>query len=251
MSLRRFISRRGKPHELLSDQGTNFKGGSSELQEAFNALAPELQSQLASQQIHFRFNPPSAPHFGGSWEGEIRSVKSALHTILGLQTVTEEVLRTILTEVESIINSKPLGYTSSDVADPDPITPNMLLMGWLDPSTPQVVYLDTELLSRRRWRHCQVLADQFWTHFIRNYLPSLQNRSKWQRDQEDICIDNVVLVVDQQLPRSLWPVGKVTAVFPGADGRVRTVQVQVKDKSYTRPVAKLIKLPALPQDIPD
>ncbi|XP_077371637.1 uncharacterized protein LOC144015480 [Festucalex cinctus] len=78
MSLRRFISRRGKPHELLSDQGTNFKGGSSELQDTFSSLAPDLQSQLASQQIHFPFNPPSAPHFGGSWEREIRSIKSAL-----------------------------------------------------------------------------------------------------------------------------------------------------------------------------
>lgn len=251
MSLRRFISRRGKPYELLSDQGTNFKGGSSELQEAFRSLAPDLQSQLASQQIHFRFNPPSAPHFGGSWEREIRSIKAALHTILGSQTVTEEALTTIFTEVESIINSKPLGYTSSDVADPDPITPNMLLMGRLDPCTPQVVYSDTELPCRRRWRHCQVLADQFWIYFIKNYLPSLQNRSKWQQDQEDICVGNIVLVVDQQLPRALWLVGKVTAVFPGADGRIRTAQIQVKDKSYTRPVVKLIRLPALPRDIPD
>lgn len=47
MALRRFISRRGKPSELLSDQGTNFKGGDRELQEAFKALNPLLQAQLA------------------------------------------------------------------------------------------------------------------------------------------------------------------------------------------------------------
>lgn len=47
MALRRFISRRGKPSELLSDQGTNFKGGERELQEAFKALNPSLQAQLA------------------------------------------------------------------------------------------------------------------------------------------------------------------------------------------------------------
>ena len=129
MALRRFIARRGKPHELLSDQGTNFRGGNSELQDAFKALTPELQAQLAGQQISFKFNPPNAPHFGGSWEREIRSIKSALHTTLGAQSVAEEVLMTVLIEVEGIINSKPLGYTSSDIADPDPITPNMLLMG--------------------------------------------------------------------------------------------------------------------------
>ncbi|XP_073334837.1 uncharacterized protein [Pagrus major] len=250
MALRRFIARRGKPFELLSDQGTNFKGGSSELKDAFTSLSPALQEQLASQQIHFRFNPPYAPHFGGSWEREIRSIKSALHTTLGSQSVTEEVLRTILTEVENIVNSKPLGYTSSDVADPDAITPNMLLIGRLDPSTPQVIYSDTELLSRRRWRHCQSLADQFWIHFIRNYLPSLQTRSKWQQDTDDLTVGTIVLIVDQQLPRALWPVGKVTAVISGSDGKVRTAQVQVKDKMYTRAVARLIRLPALPHDVP-
>lgn len=248
MGLRRFIARRGKPFELLSDQGTNFKGGSSELKDAFSSLSPALQSQLASQQIHFRFNPPYAPHFGGSWEREIRSIKSALHTTLGSQSVTEEVLRTILIEVESIVNSKPLGYTSSDVADPDPITPNMLLMGRPDPCTPQVIYPDTELLSRRRWRHCQALADQFWIHFIRNYLPSLQTRSKWQQETDDLTVGTIVLIIDPQLPRALWPVGKVTAVIPGSDGRVRTAQIQVQDKIYTRPVARLVRLPALPQD---
>ena len=94
---------RGKPYELLSDQGTNFRGGCSELQEAFKSLLPALQTQLAGQQISFKFNPPNAPHFGGSWEREIRSIKSALHTTLGAQSVTEDVLMTVLVEVEGII----------------------------------------------------------------------------------------------------------------------------------------------------
>ena len=71
MALRRFIARRGKPYEILSDQGTNFKGGERELAETFETLQPEIQAQLASQQIKFVFNPPRAPHFGGCWEREI------------------------------------------------------------------------------------------------------------------------------------------------------------------------------------
>ncbi|KAK7930593.1 hypothetical protein WMY93_006988 [Mugilogobius chulae] len=126
---RRFIARRGKPYELLSDQGTNFKGGSRELREAFLALEPTVKEQLSSQQIRFQFNPPNAPHFGGSWEREVRSVKTALRTTLGDQSVPDEVLRTLLIEVEGILNSRPLGYVSSDLADPDPVTPNCLLMG--------------------------------------------------------------------------------------------------------------------------
>lgn len=49
MALRRFIARRGKPFKLLSDQGTNFKGGEREVKEAYAAIVPELQEQLASQ----------------------------------------------------------------------------------------------------------------------------------------------------------------------------------------------------------
>lgn len=83
MALRRFIARRGQPAELYSDQGTNFRGGEAELREAYNQLGPDLQQLLAKQQISFHYNPPAAPHFGGVWEREIRSVKAALYSTLG------------------------------------------------------------------------------------------------------------------------------------------------------------------------
>ncbi|XP_047213499.1 uncharacterized protein LOC124863241 [Girardinichthys multiradiatus] len=241
MSLRRFIARRGKPYEILSDQGTNFKGGSKELHEAFSALEPAVKDQLAAQQILFRFNPPNAPHFGGSWEREVRSVRNALRISLGVQTVPEEVLRTVLVDIEGILNSRPLGYISSDLADPDPVTPNCLLMGRPDSSLPQVVYPESEMLSRKRWRHSQILADHFWKHYIRLFLPTLQVRPKWKTEKDDITVGTTVLIVDQQTPRALWQVGTVKSVIPGADRRVRTAVVQVKGRTYTRPVVRLIK----------
>ncbi|CAM4529069.1 unnamed protein product [Leuciscus chuanchicus] len=198
MALRRFIARRGKPFELISDQGTNFRGGDRELREAFADLAPDIKAQLASQQIDWKFNPPNAPHFGGCWEREIRSVKQALQVTLGAQLVTDE-----------------------------------------------VVYPDSELLSSRRWRHSQLLADHFWKHFIRFYLPSLQARQKWNAENPDLHIGKTVLIIDPQLPRSLWPVGTVTSVSPGLDGKVRSAEVNVGDRAYTRPVARLIQLPEL------
>ncbi len=155
------MARQGKPNELLSDQGTNFRGGERELREAFTALAPDLQRQLAKQQIEFHFNPPNSPHFGGCWEREIRSLKNALMVTLG------------------ILNSKPLGYTSSDASDPDPITPNCLLMGRPDASLPLTVYPESELVRRWRWHHSQILEDQFWRHYLKFYLPGLQSHQKW------------------------------------------------------------------------
>ncbi len=148
--LRRFIARRGKPYEILCDNGTNFTGGNRELRDTFSLMAPELQRQLAEQLIKFRYNPPSAPHFGGTWEREVKSVKTALRVILLEQYVPESVLQTLLVEVEGILNSKPLGYVSSDIADLDPVTPNMLLMGRRDASLPQVLYDSNELLGKCR-----------------------------------------------------------------------------------------------------
>lgn len=246
MALKRFISRRGKPAEILCDQGTNFHGGDRELQEAFIALHPSLQDQLAEYQLKFRFNPPSAPHFGGSWEREIRSIKAALTSTLGSQVVTAEVLQTVLIEIEGILNSKPLGYVSTDLADPDPVTPNMLLIGRLDPSLPQVMYHDSELIGRRHWRTCQVLSDRFWSQFLRHYLPTLQTRYKWQKDTSPIKVNTVEMIVDPQLPRACWPVGEVSKVFPGPDGLIRSAEVKVKDRTYMRPVSRLIRLPAVP-----
>ncbi|KAL0156947.1 hypothetical protein M9458_048193, partial [Cirrhinus mrigala] len=153
MALRRFVARRGKPFELISDQGTNFRGGNRELQETFSALEPAIKEKLSEQSISFQFNPPHAPHFGGAWEREIRSIKSCLQVVLKDQIVSDEVLSTVLIEVEGILNSKPLGYVSSEISDTDPVTPNLLLMGRLDASLPQVVYGTRDLLGKRKWRH--------------------------------------------------------------------------------------------------
>lgn len=245
MALRRFIARRGTPSELLSDQGTNFQGGERELREALKNCSQELQQRLAKQKITFLFNPPNAPHFGGIWEREIRSLKNALRTVVGAQTVTEEVLQTVLIEIEGILNSKPLGYVSSNVADLDPVTPNLLLMGRPDSSLPQVTYPANELIGRRRWRQSQVLTDHFWSSFVRHYLPNLQLRHKWHAETKNLAVGAVVMLVDPQLPRALWLIGRVVRTFPGADGQVRSVEVQVKGRLYTRPVTRLITLPEI------
>lgn len=68
----------------------------NKLQEAFQAISPQLQEQPAEQKIQFRFNPPAGPHFGGTWEREARSIKSSLRGVLKEQVIPEPVLRTQL-----------------------------------------------------------------------------------------------------------------------------------------------------------
>lgn len=56
-----------------------------------------------------------------------------------------------------------LADQGTNFGDPDPITPNLLLMGQRDASLPQAIYASIDLLGRWRWRHSQILADHFGT----------------------------------------------------------------------------------------
>ncbi|KAL1251621.1 hypothetical protein QQF64_019417 [Cirrhinus molitorella] len=120
-------------------------------------------------------------------------------------------------------------------------------MGRLDGSLPQVVYPQSEMISR--WRHSQILTDLFWSAFIKYYLPNQQTRSKWQRDERDIAVGDVVMLIDLQLPRAMWLIGKVTKVMPSADGHIRTAEVLLKERTYTRQFPRMIVLPAIPDNM--
>lgn len=118
-------------------------------------------------------------------------------------------------------------------------------MGHSDASLPQAVYDLSNTLGNRRWRHSQVLVDHFWSRSVRHYLPNLQKRQKWQKDGKWLEPNQVVLIVDPQFPWALWPVGRVTVTYPGADGRFPTAAIKVKDRIYIRPMAHLGQLPEI------
>ncbi|GFW63985.1 integrase catalytic domain-containing protein [Trichonephila clavipes] len=72
-SLRRFISRRGRPTIIYSDNGTNFVGSNS----ALNSIDWDVVMSKANiQKIKWKFNPPSASWWGGFWEKNDSNVKT-------------------------------------------------------------------------------------------------------------------------------------------------------------------------------
>ena len=67
-------------------------------------------------------------------------------------------------------------------------------------------------------------------------------RQKWFKPQQNFQIGDLVLVNDKNIPRGLWPIGMVTKVFPGPDGKIRTVELRTKDSVYIRPIVKVALL---------
>ena len=93
--------------------------------------------------------------WGAAWERTIRSVRKILRTLLGKQLVADEMLRTLMSEVERILNGRQLTPVSSDPKDLDPLTPNHLLLLRASPNLPPGVFNKDEMYSKRRWRQVQ------------------------------------------------------------------------------------------------
>ncbi len=128
-ALRRFIARRGPPKVIRSDNGTNFVSGEKEIRTAINQWNQEtIHQSLLQHNIKWIFNPPFGSHFGGVWEGCIRTIRKILSAVLNQQHVDDECLMTIMCEVESIMNSRPLTKVSDDPKDLEALTPNHLLL---------------------------------------------------------------------------------------------------------------------------
>ena len=248
-AFRRFVCRRGPVRQLRCDQGSNFVGGKNEWEKAYDEMDKAVLEQEFLKHncdmVSFKFNVPHASHMGGSWERLIRSARAALTSLLSSSghQLNDDSLHTLIVEVEALINSRPL--TPVDVAESDlqPLSRTMLLtMKHKVVLPPPGSFAPPDLYCRRRWRRAQHLLNVFWERWRREFLAAQQRRSKWTRVQENVGTDDIVLVVDDDVPRSQWRLGRVISIYPSADGLVRKVRVAIGSAQYDRPIQRLIVL---------
>ncbi|XP_062538374.1 uncharacterized protein LOC134206663 [Armigeres subalbatus] len=243
MALRSFMSRRGVPILIYSDRGTNFIAASKELREALREMDQQrVIREITSQHTEWTFLPPASPHMGGAWERLVQTVKVNLQRMLPTRRPTDEVLRNTLAEVENLINSRPLTHVPVDDPEAPVLTPNHFILGSSSGLKPASSLDDRALFLRRSWRQAQREADIFWQRWIRDYLPDLTKRTKWYTNVKPVAVNDVVLVVDPNLPRNCWLKGRVIAVYQAMDGHVRSVAVQTKSGIYERPATKIAVL---------
>ncbi|XP_055617605.1 uncharacterized protein LOC129762983 [Toxorhynchites rutilus septentrionalis] len=242
-ALRNFMARRGVPIKIYSDQGTNFIAANKELKAALKEIEHnKIIQEIVSPQTEWEFLPPASPHMGSSWERLVQTVKINLQQMKPGRNPSDETLRNLLAEIENLINSRPLTHVPVDDPDAPVLTPNHFILGSSSGLKPGTCLDDSAVVLRRSWRASQVEANIFWRRWVRDYLPELTRRTKWFNTVKSIEINDVVIVIDPELPRNCWPKGRIISVNQGKDGQVRSATVQTKSGIYERPATKIAVL---------
>ena len=181
---------------------------------------------LANRKVEWTFIPKRAPWFGGFYERLIGLTKTSLTKCLGRALVTLDELVTVVTEIETMINERPLTYVSSEANEPDPLTPSMLVNGRSLITPPRENITVDELhdldygvnntLMTKRARRLDLIFQQCWGRWRSEYLPALREihatnakQCKLGQSTNIIKIGDVV-VVHSDDKRVQWPLAVVT-----------------------------------------
>ena len=184
---------------------------------------------------------------GGFWERMVRSVKRSLKKCIGRASLTHDELNTILVEVESVINSRPLTYVFNDSEGIDySLSPSHLIYGRKVGNIPNVGHFETistcESLSRRA-RHHQTLLRHFTNQWRRQYLLGLRESHSSTRTSKvkPVKVGDVVILRDELTKRVFWRLGIVTELLTGKDGLTRAAIVRTVNSERTQLLRRSVK----------
>ena len=231
LALRRFAARRGMPVEMHSDNAPTLKGADSLLQRYFGHLAPA-----------WKYIAPLSPWWGGWWERLVRSVKSGVRKSLGKRCLRRVELETVLHEVESCVNSRPLVYAGDDLDSTNPLTPSHFLIGRGSGFQSRALedsgaVSEQSLTERARLREERL--NRFWEVWSSEYLRQLPTSVHKMRPYGSLKVGSVVLIHDDKVPRMLWPMGVVVKLHGSSDGVVRSADLRTARGVRTRAIQRL------------
>ena len=245
-ALRRFVARRPGVVELTSDNGTNFVAADRILKKEMKAWREASAGELQRQGLEWNWIPVAAPHRGGVWERTVGLFKKHLTAVTRGDTIHIKTFETIIIEIESILNRRPLTAISADSRDVEALTPAHILY----PATyahssatiiPDNVASPADVL-RTTWKRAESRINAFWNSWTRDYLVLLHDRKKWTKVKRDLKVDDIVIIVDTTASRNEWRLGRVVEADV-TDGTVKKVRVKRADKKIvTRDRTKLVLL---------
>jgi hypothetical protein len=202
-----------------------------------------LSHYLTNEGINWRFIPPKSPNFGGLWEAGVKSFKFHLKRVVGSSRLTLEEFLTVISEIEGVLNSRPLTPLSSDFDDFETLTPGHFLIGRPITSLVEPHLTDISESHLNRWQKVTKLGQLIWKRWKRDYLNNLQQRSKWKFEKNNVKIGDLVLIKEDNLPSCKWSVGRIVKIYPGSDNKVRVVDIKTPRGVLKRSVRNISVLP--------
>ena len=183
-AFRRMANRRGMAKVVHSDNQTTFHKAAKVFKASTQRIKLTkidenvVEEKLASQGVSWKFITERASHRGGHWERVCRQLKEPLRKVLGRAFLNYTEMLTVLTDIEALINSRPLTYIGDDIRDRRVITPALLAIGRDLESPPDNLPKKAEVSLSERYRYQQRLQNHFWSRWLQEYLPGLTVRQK-------------------------------------------------------------------------
>ena len=214
----------------------------------------EVQRYLANNRISWKFRVEKAPWWGGFWERLIQTVKRCLGKTIGRTTLNYDELVTLLTEVECVVNSRPLTYLEDDQDGvSDTLPPSHLINGRRiidSPNGGHFEIISTNSSLTKRAKHHRHLLQQFTNQWKKTYLLSLRERHTQitrNRKGAEIAVGDVLILRNDSTPWMFWKLTLVEELLPDRDGIVRAAWVKVVNaernpRIFTRSVKHLVLL---------
>ncbi|GFU95142.1 DUF5641 domain-containing protein [Trichonephila clavipes] len=150
--------------------------------------------------IEWSFIPPRSPNWGGLWEANVKSLKYHFKRVAGNSKFSYEELLTLITQIEAILNSRPLTPLSSDIDDLEVLTPAHFLIGRPITTIVEPSLLQCESNSLNVWQRITKSVQTIWKSWSLSYLNSLQQRKKWIVNKENLKLGDMVLIREENRP---------------------------------------------------
>ena len=230
--MRRFVARYGPPAMFYSDNAKTFECVARELPQVLTH--PRLDKYLNSRKITWKFYVQKAPWMGGFIERVVGLYKSAIKRVVGRARLDYQEFITLISELNGMLNSRPISYVYDTVGEEEAITPSRLWCGKNITMFPpfyeaRFENCDPEICNKRL-KYLDKVINHFWNRFSSQYLVSLSERHlarNLPKEGRQPKVGEVVLVKHDILPRGQWKIGKVTKVTPGPDGVIRRVELKL------------------------
>ena len=166
------------------------------------------------------------------------------------RSLNDELLRTLFAETEEIFNSRPLTVeTLGGVKSEQLLSPNIILTMKTKVVMPSPAeFVRAKEFSRRRWKHVQHIANEFWQRWRNKFLSALQSHQRWNKNRREFVIGDIVLL-KKDASHNKWPIAKVVQVHKDSEGVVRSVLLLAgktgsgqDEQILERPVQKIVLL---------